>query len=147
LDELLRLEDVAHLTGETIERLRQWCATGELACERVPRNWALRKADLPRVAVVAAEKARGVREHRAVALAVPRGHVPIDLVTLIERTLDLPPGEVMIRGLAIDQLDYDVAVWPAQARLPDPVALAALAERLDAELLTAAATSRPSTAA
>lgn len=147
MEELLRLEDVAQLTGEPVERLRQWCATGELACERVPRSWALRKQDLPRVAVVAAEKERGVREHRAVALAVPRGHVPIDLVTLVERTLDLPPGEVTIRGLAIDQLDYVVAVWPAKARLRDPTALVDLAQRLDAELLTAGSMSAATTAA
>ena len=147
MDELLRLEDVAQLTGEPIERLRQWCATGELACERVPRNWALRKADLPRVALVAAEHARGVREHRAVALAVPRGHAPNDLVLLVERTLDLPAGEVAIRRLAIDQLEYIVAVWPDRAREHDPAALIALARQLDGELLTASSLMGATTAA
>jgi hypothetical protein len=147
LDQLLRLDDVARLTGQPVERLRQWCATGELACERVPRSWALRKADLPRVAVVAAEQARGVREHRAVALAVPRGRAPIDLVTLVEQTLDLPQGVVAIRGLAIDQLDYVVAVWPGNATLRDPDALVALAERLDGELLTSSSIHGATTAA
>jgi len=136
VDELLRLDVVARLTGQPVERLRQWCATGELACERVPRSWALRAADLPRVAVVAAEQARGVREHGAVALAVPSARVPVDLVALVEQTLDLPRGVVVIRGLAIDQLDYIVAVWPATATPRDPAALFALADRLDGELLT-----------
>ncbi|HYN70628.1 MAG TPA: hypothetical protein VEX41_10510 [Candidatus Eisenbacteria bacterium] len=147
MDQLLRLDDVARLTGQPVERLRQWCATGELSCERVPKSWALRKADLPRVAIVAAEQERGVREHRAVALAVPRGRVPVDLVALVERTLGLPAGEVTIRGLAIDQLEYVVAVWPARARLGDPAALVALAERLDGELLTAGSMDGTSTAA
>jgi hypothetical protein len=75
-----------------------------------------------------------------VALAVPRGRSPVDLVTLVERTLDLPPGDVTVRGLAIDHLEYVVAVWPAAARLGDQAALVALAERLDAELLTDGAT-------
>jgi hypothetical protein len=136
LDQLLRLDDVARLTGQPVERLRQWCATGELACERVPRSWALRKADLPRVAAVAAKRARGLREHQAVALAVPRGRVPVDLVALVERTLDLPPGEVVIRALTIDHLEFVVAVWPAGARPGDQAALIALAEDLDGELLT-----------
>lgn len=140
LDQLLRLDDVARLTGQPVDRLRQWCATGELACERVPKSWALRKGDLPRVAALAAERARGPREHRAVALAVPRGHVPRDLVGLVERALDLPAGEVVIRGLAIDQLDYVVAVWPASARLGDQAGLVALAEQLDGELLSTSAT-------
>jgi hypothetical protein len=136
LDQLLRLDDVARLTGQPVERLRQWCATGELACERVPKSWALRRADLPRVAAVAARRARGFREHRAVALAVPRGRVPANLVALVEGTLDLPHGEVVVRGLTIDHLEFVVAVWPVGARVEDQAALVALAEELDAELLT-----------
>jgi hypothetical protein len=143
LDQLLRLDDVARLTGQPVERLRQWCATGELACERVPRSWALRKADLPRVAAVAAARARGLREHRAVALAVPREHVPVDLVALVERTLGLPAGEVAIRALTIDHLEFVVAVWPAGARLGDQAALIALAEDLDGELLTETSVNDP----
>ena len=136
MDQLLRLDDVARLTGQSVERLRQWCATGELVCERVPKSWALRRADLPRVAAVAAGRARGFRDHRAVALAVPRGRVPADLVALVEGTLDLPHGDVVVRRLAIDHLDFVVAVWPAGARVDDQAALIALAEELDAELLT-----------
>ena len=71
------------------------------------------------------------------ALAVPSERVPADLVTLVEETLDLPHGVVAVRGLAIDQLDYIIAVWPATATPHDPAALVALAERLDGELLTA----------
>jgi hypothetical protein len=71
-----------------------------------------------------------------VALALPRGRVPVDLVALVERTLDLPPGEVVIRALTIDHLEFAVAVWPAQASLGDQAALVALADDLEGELLT-----------
>jgi hypothetical protein len=43
----LPLEDVARRTGQPVERLREWCATGLLACDRVDGEWALPEAELP----------------------------------------------------------------------------------------------------
>ena len=41
------LEDVARLTRQPVERLREWCATGLLACDRVDGAWALAEDELP----------------------------------------------------------------------------------------------------
>jgi hypothetical protein len=43
----LPLEAVADETGQALERLRQWCATGLLACDRVDGDWALPESELP----------------------------------------------------------------------------------------------------
>jgi hypothetical protein len=43
----LPLEAVARETGQPMERLRQWCATGLLACDRVNGDWALPEGELP----------------------------------------------------------------------------------------------------
>ena len=50
----LPLQDVARLTGQPVERLRQWCATGLLACDRVDGEWALPDAELPAAHALAA---------------------------------------------------------------------------------------------
>jgi hypothetical protein len=43
----LRLEEVAHLTHQPVEQLRQWCATGLLPCDRLDGQWALPEDELP----------------------------------------------------------------------------------------------------
>lgn len=43
----LPLEAVAGETGQPVERLRQWCATGLLDCDRVDGDWALPESELP----------------------------------------------------------------------------------------------------
>lgn len=43
----LRLDEVAHMTSQPVERLRQWCATGLLPCDRVDGRWALPETELP----------------------------------------------------------------------------------------------------
>ena len=50
----LPLEDVARRTGQPVERLRQWCATGLLACDRVDGEWALPEHELPAAHALAA---------------------------------------------------------------------------------------------
>lgn len=43
----LRLDEVARLTRQPVEQLRQWCATGLLPCDRVGGAWALPEEELP----------------------------------------------------------------------------------------------------
>lgn len=43
----LRLDEVARLTRQPVEQLRQWCATGLLPCDRVGGAWALPEDELP----------------------------------------------------------------------------------------------------
>ncbi|HET7472932.1 MAG TPA: hypothetical protein VFJ71_07395 [Candidatus Limnocylindrales bacterium] len=50
----LPLEDVARRTGQPVERLRQWCATGLLACDRVDGEWALPETELATAHALAA---------------------------------------------------------------------------------------------
>jgi hypothetical protein len=40
------LEDVARLTGSSVEQLREWCATGLLSCDRLNGEWALPDSEL-----------------------------------------------------------------------------------------------------
>jgi hypothetical protein len=41
------LEELARLTRQPVDRLRQWCATGLLAADRVDGAWALPEDELP----------------------------------------------------------------------------------------------------
>jgi hypothetical protein len=50
----LPLEDVAELTGQPVEQLRQWCATGLLPCDREDGRWALPEQELPAAHALAA---------------------------------------------------------------------------------------------
>lgn len=43
----LSLEELAQLTRQPVDRLRQWCATGMLSCDRVDGAWALPEHELP----------------------------------------------------------------------------------------------------
>ena len=43
----LRLDEVARLTRQPVEQLRQWCATGLLPCDRLDGQWALPEDELP----------------------------------------------------------------------------------------------------
>jgi hypothetical protein len=43
----IALDEVAELTDQPLDRLREWCATGLLPCDRVDGEWALPEAELP----------------------------------------------------------------------------------------------------
>lgn len=49
----LSLEEVSARTGQPVERLREWCATGRLPCDRDASGWRLPEDDLPRVHALA----------------------------------------------------------------------------------------------
>jgi hypothetical protein len=136
LNQLLTLADVSRLTGQPVARLRHWCATGELACERVPTSWAIRERDLDQVQNAALRQAWRISHARALALAVPRRQAPIDLPALVEQRLDLPAGSAFARALSIDQQEYVIVVWPRRTGAIDGSGLIDLAEALGGELLT-----------
>lgn len=54
----LPLEDVARRTGQPVERLREWCATGLLPCDRVDGEWALPETELATAQALAATRPR-----------------------------------------------------------------------------------------
>ncbi|HEY8437584.1 MAG TPA: hypothetical protein VIK65_03120 [Candidatus Limnocylindrales bacterium] len=48
------LDAVAGQTGSSVERLREWCATGLLQCDRVAGEWALPESELAAAHALAA---------------------------------------------------------------------------------------------
>ncbi len=56
--ELLHLSEAASRSGVGADRLRQWCATGLLDCERVERQWMISVDCLGEIGRLAAEGGR-----------------------------------------------------------------------------------------
>jgi hypothetical protein len=136
MEEMLSLQQVAERTGQSVIRLSRWCATGQLHCERDVDGWHISSSELPKVAQVAQQHATAVEEARVTALAVPAPAAPPDLADLVAYRLGLAGGAVAVTPLALDGVEYVVAVWPGSASgdggLPS---LAELAAQLGAELL------------
>jgi hypothetical protein len=42
MDNLISLEPAALASGEPVSRLRTWCATGKLICEKQVDQWVVR---------------------------------------------------------------------------------------------------------
>ena len=136
MEELLSLQEAAERTGQSVIRLSRWCATGQLRCERDVDGWRIPSSQLPKAAQVAQQHATAVEEARVTALAVPAPAAPPDLGDLVAYRLGLSGGAVTVTPLALDGVDYVVAVWPGSTAgdggLPS---LAQLAAQLGAELL------------
>jgi hypothetical protein len=134
--ELMSLRVAAERSGQSVIRLGRWCATGKVRCERNADGWLIPVSELATIARVAGERASAVEESRVMALAVPLPAAPSDLASLVAQRLGLTSGKVSVTPLAIDGVEYVVAVWPGAVSgtggLP---ALAELAEDLGAELL------------
>jgi hypothetical protein len=135
MDRLLSVDEVHDRTGERPIRLRQWCATGKLACERAEGAWLVPEAQLPLVRTLGRERARIVARQRAVGMVVPLRQVTYDLATRIERVLGLRTGAALVTALALDDEDYLVAVWPNDPRLRGARAVSDLADDLGGDLL------------
>ena len=134
-DQLLTLAAGALATGQPAGRLRNWCATGKLACEKRAGEWLLPLSELLRVATLAAERADSIAAGRSVAALVPITNATADLPAEIARRLGLPPKAVSTSTLALDGSEYLVAVWNT-GRDGAPVApVAELVEGLGGELL------------
>jgi len=136
VEEMLSLQVAAERSGQTVIRLGRWCATGMLRCERVGDDWLIPLSELPNIPRVAQEHAAAVEEARVTALAVPVTAAPTDLSDIVARRLGLAAGKVSITPLALDGVDYVVAVWPGAALASGGLpALVELAADLDGELL------------
>jgi hypothetical protein len=133
---MISLGEAAERYGVPVVRLGQWCATGKLACERDGDGWMVPVSGAATIAALARGHAAMVEEKRVTALVVPVPAAPPDLASQVADRLGLETAAVSITPLALDGVDYVVAVWRGQARgdggLP---ALRDLAVELDAELL------------
>lgn len=137
MDQFMTLEAAASATGQSVTRLRAWCATGKLRCEKDGGGWAIPILELVRVALLVEEREIGLAAGRAEALVVPVASAPPDLRAEIARRLGLAAGAVTTSTLALDGTEYVLAVWKVErAAGPQELApLVELAEELSGQLL------------
>lgn len=135
-EQLLSLREAAQRTGQSELRLRRWCATGSIPCERDGDEWRIPAGQLEAIGELARRHALAVEEKRVTALAVPVPAVPPDLAHQVASRLGLAAGNVSITRLAIDGAEYVVAVWPGDSAAGGGLpALEELAVELHGELL------------
>jgi hypothetical protein len=103
------LEDVASLTGSSVEQLREWCATGLLSCDRVDGHWALPDSELPAAYSLAAVGPRLATERlpsgaHLLAVAFPDHGTASRALDAIRSETGVRPREVELAPLSIDGL-------------------------------------------
>ena len=113
--EMMSLREAADRSGQSIIRLGRWCATGHLRCERDGADWVIPVSELGAIEKAAVDHAAAVEEKRVNALAVPVPAVPPDLAGEVASRLGLDRGDVSITPLALDGMEYVVAVWRGTA--------------------------------
>ena len=134
MDRLVSLEAAAEATGQSVARLRGWCATGRLRCEREEGDWRMPLAELLRIGDLAEEHDRAVKAGESAALVVPVSAATPDLPAEIARRLGLAAGTVSTSTLALDGSEYLLAVWKTDGTVRlGPVA--ELAAELGGDLL------------
>jgi hypothetical protein len=133
-EETLSLQRAAARYEVPLIRLRRWCATGKLRCERAGDDWVIPVSEVGRIEELAQQYETGSAPVRGLAVRVPA--VPPDLATTVAARLGLRRSAVTLTPLALDGVEYVVAVWRGDidrdGGLP---ALQELAVELDAELL------------
>lgn len=135
-DGMLAIDDAARQTGQPVRRLRQWCATGRVRCERDGRGWLIPEVEIGRImSIAAARTVQGSNRH-ASALVVPRSSSlrSSSLREQVAGELRITAQTVSMGTLTIDGQPYLIATWPKAAEARGSY-LATLAERLDGELL------------
>jgi hypothetical protein len=133
-EDTLPLEEAAARYDVPLVRLRRWCATGKLRCERDGDDWLVPVSEGTRITELSTQYRTGSSPVRA--LAVPVTLVPSDLATTVADRLGLTATAVTLTPLALDGVEYVVAVWRGDIlRYGGLPALQELAVELDAELL------------
>lgn len=136
MEALLALDEVAQRTGQPVRRLRQWCATGSLRCERDGHGWLIPETEVPRVIVNAAERTLRASNRSARAIVVPNSTMgSVDLGNEVARRLQRPVKAVSLNKLMIDGQEYVIATWPDADGGGATPAVAELADELGGELL------------
>lgn len=137
MDQELTLEAAAAATGQSINRLRAWCATGELACAREGDGWVIPITELARVAALIAQRDATFAAGYAHGLVIPAANAFPELQAEVAHRLGLPVGAVATNTLALDGKAYMLAVWHAEGadRTFELAPLMELAEELGGQLL------------
>lgn len=131
----LTIPSASRLTGQSDRRLRAWCATGKLHCERDGASWLIPESELGRIAGLTALSTSVARAKQAVALAVPVPIEPAALARKVANRLGLRAGSVRVSRLALDRQEYVVAVWPQSTDGVEFDRLGSLVEELGGELV------------
>ena len=135
VDALLPIDDAARRTGEPVRRLRQWCATGRIRCERDGRGWLIPEPQVARILAIAAARTVAGSGNSVRALVVPQSSLrDSSLRKQVAAELQIAAETISTRTMTIDGQSYIVATWPSaiDVRGSD---LAELADQLDGELL------------
>lgn len=139
MDDILTLEAVSGQTGISLRRLREWCATGRLECDRDGSDWVIRASEFKHVAALAATLSARLEGDRPIALVVPAEVAPRNLADEVAHRLGLEPASVAMSTLAMDGQDYVVAVWKDGQKNGGLPKVVQLAEEIGGELLDGAA--------
>jgi hypothetical protein len=133
---MLPLQVAAERTAISTLKIGRWCATGLIRCERDGEDWMVPVSELETIVRVAAEHARAIEDAHVKAVVIPEARAVPDLAEQIGQRLGLQSGQVSVAPMAIDGVDYVVAIWPGTTAgtggLP---ALRELVVDLDADLL------------
>jgi hypothetical protein len=124
-DRYLTLAEVARRTGRHPEQLRQWCATGRLACERIGRDWLLLESRLEQVDQLASRRRRAPITKRMV-IGASFTDPAVGRRALAEATsrFQLNSRDAALAPLAIDDVAFVlVAVVVAESQFDEAVAL------------------------
>jgi hypothetical protein len=135
---LLTLPAVAEETRQPERRLRRWCATGKLRCERDGPAWLIPTSELPEVERLARGRRSGEGSgptRALLGLALPRAHGHPSLASELAALLGLDSDRVKVRELAIDGEPYVVAAWMDHPGREATTALEDLAAERGGELL------------
>lgn len=107
----MTLEAAAAATGQSVNRLRAWCATGELQCEKDGDGWAIPIDQLRRVGALVARREAMFAAGHAQALVIPAASAFPELRAEVAHRLGLPAAAVATNTLALDGKAYVLAVW------------------------------------
>lgn len=109
----LPLSDVSEQTHVSVRKLREWCATGRLSCERIGDSWALHAADVEDL--VRELASHDVHATRDASLALPAEVATPQAEREIADALGVGRGEIAVARLMIDGMEYVVLAAHADA--------------------------------
>ena len=112
MTELTKIEDVATAAGVPTSRLRSWCATGQLRCDRDERGWLVPRSEMARLDALVASRGNGANGHHPIALAMPVDRARGDGLVELKRRAEVTP-EVAGVPLSVDGMDYAIVSWPS----------------------------------
>ena len=137
MDRVLTLEAAAAATGQPISRLRTWCATGKLHCDKQGGEWTIPLGEFLRVPALLEERQNAIDAGRPAAVIVPITSVTAELAAEIARRLGLAERTVTTSTLALDGTEYLLAAWKSDGtgKTPDLAPVVELVEELGGQLL------------